>query len=167
MGLISPLPMDRVYFLNPGQSIDIGDRKLTAIKPPSFDAPETTGFIDEKSRALFSSDCFGALLSDHAEDARELPQKDLAKSQMLWATVDSPWLHSIDRTLFGKALHSIRGLAPSVILSSHLPAAPGMTDQLLRTLAAAPESEPFVGPDQEALQQMLSAITRIPQAIAA
>lgn len=165
MGLISPLPMDRVYFLNPGQSIDVGDRRLTAIKPPSFDAPETTGFIDEKSRALFSSDCFGGLLSSPTEDAREVPQKELTEMQTLWTTVDSPWLHSIDRTLFGKALHSIRDLSPSVILSSHLPAARGMTDQLLRTLAAAPEAKPFVGPDQEALQQMLSAITRVPAAV--
>jgi hypothetical protein len=46
MSLISPLPMDRVYFLNPGQSLHVGDRKLIAVQPPIFDAPKTTGFID-------------------------------------------------------------------------------------------------------------------------
>jgi flavorubredoxin len=59
MSLSSPLPLDRVYLLNPGQSINVGDRTLTDIQPPLFDAPETTGFIDSKSRAFFSSDCFG------------------------------------------------------------------------------------------------------------
>lgn len=167
MGMLSPLPMDRVYFLNPGQSIDVGDRKLTAVKPPSFDAPETTGFIDGKSRALFTSDCFGAIVSSHAEDAREIAEKELAESQMLWATVDSPWLHSIDRRAFDTVLQKVRGLSPSAILSSHLPAAEGMTDQFLRTLAAATEVEPFVGPDQAVLEQTIKAMTEVPEAVTA
>jgi hypothetical protein len=33
-----PLPMDRVYLLNPGQSLDVGDRRLTGFRPPLFDA---------------------------------------------------------------------------------------------------------------------------------
>ena len=63
MSLSAPLPMDRVHLLNPGQKIKVGDRTLTALKPPAFDNPATTGFHDDKSGALFSSDCFGALLS--------------------------------------------------------------------------------------------------------
>ena len=54
------VPLDRVYLLNPGQSLDVGDRKLAAFRPPLFDSPATTGFIDTKSGAMFSSDCFGA-----------------------------------------------------------------------------------------------------------
>ena len=34
-----PLPMDRVYLLNPGQSLDVGDRVLTAFRPPLLDSP--------------------------------------------------------------------------------------------------------------------------------
>ncbi|MDQ3350586.1 MAG: MBL fold metallo-hydrolase, partial [Actinomycetota bacterium] len=35
MGLSStPLPMDRVHLVNPGQSVTVGDRRLTAVKPP-------------------------------------------------------------------------------------------------------------------------------------
>jgi hypothetical protein len=46
------------------------------------------------------------------------------------------------------------------VLSSHLPAAAGaMTDQLLASLAAAPTSQPFTGPDQQALEQMLAQMT--------
>lgn len=159
MGLFSPLPMERVHFLNPGQSIEVGDRTLTAIKPPCFDAPETTGFFDSKSRALFSSDCFGAVLSAPAQDARDIPPKELTEFQMLWATVDAPWLHSVDRTLFAKALDAVRRLSPAVILSSHLPVASGMTEQFLKTLASAVEQAPFVGPDQAALRQNLAQVT--------
>ena len=46
MSLFDPLPLNRVYLLNPGQSIDVGDRTLISIKSPVYDAPETTGFYD-------------------------------------------------------------------------------------------------------------------------
>jgi flavorubredoxin len=160
MSLSSPLPMDRVYFLNPGQSPHVGDRKLTAVQPPIFDAPETAGFIDSKSGALFTSDCFGAIMSSPAEDARDIPQQELAEMGTIWATIDAPWIHDINRPLFGKTLNRVRELSPSMILSSHLPAAPGMTRQLLNALASVPEAKPFVGPDQEALQRMLRQITQ-------
>ena len=46
-----PLPLDRLYLLNPGQSLDVGDRTLTAFRPPLFDSPSTTGFYDNRSGA--------------------------------------------------------------------------------------------------------------------
>ncbi len=52
MGLFAPLPMERVFLINPGQSLHVGDRTLTAVKPPTFDNPITTGFHDDGSGAL-------------------------------------------------------------------------------------------------------------------
>ena len=43
-----------------------------------------------------------------------------------------------------------------MVLSSHLPPAIGLGTQLLDMLAAAPATDPFVGPDQQALRQMLA-----------
>jgi len=160
MTLSDPLPMDRVYLVNPGQKIDVGDRTLTAFKPPVFDNPSTTGFIDHSSGSLVSSDCFGALLQQVPENAADLSDEDLREGQIAWATIDSPWLHKADAGVFGKQLDEVRKLAPTTILSSHLPAAPGeMTDRLLSSLEAAPGAQPFVGPDQAALEQMLAQMT--------
>lgn len=79
---------------------------------------------------------------------------------MLWATVDSPWLHKIDSTLFAGELNTIREMDPTMALSSHLPAAPGaMIERLLASLEAAPTAQPFEGPDQAALEQMLVEMT--------
>lgn len=156
MGLSAPLPMDRVHLLNPGQTITVGDRTLTAFKPPAFDNPCTTGFHDDRSGILFSSDCFGALLQDVPDSAADLSADDLRDGQIFWATVDSPWLHKVDRSGFAKELAAIRAMEPAMILSSHLPPAPGdMTDRVLDSLASAPDAAPFVGPDQAALEQML------------
>jgi flavorubredoxin len=155
LGLSQPLPLDRVYLLNPGQSIGVGDRTLTAVRPPTYDAPETTGFYDTKSGAFFSADSFGALMSEPVESAAEIPPEDLRQGMVTWTTADSPWLHAIDAAKFMNTLNLIRDMSPAVILSSHLPPAHGMTDTLLDYLAAVPTAEPFVGPDQPALEAML------------
>jgi hypothetical protein len=156
MSLSAPLPLDRVHLVNPGEKIKLGDRTLTAVKPPTFDNPCTTGFYDDMSGVFFSADCFGALLSAIPENAGDLSDKDLREGQILWATADSPWLHKVDRGAFARELDGVRKMAPNMVLSSHLPAARGdMTERLLASLAAAPTAQPFVGPDQAALQQML------------
>jgi len=157
MGLsTTPLPMDRVFLLNPGQRIAVGHRTLTAIKPPVYDNSVTTGFYDDASRVLFSADCFGALLSDVPQCADDIPEAELRAGQTTWITVDSPWIHKVDRPTFSRELTDLRALEPSLVLSGHLPVASGaMLGRLLDTLATAPDAAPFVGPDQVALEEIL------------
>ena len=160
MTTFAPLPMDRVHLLNPGQAVTVGDRTLTAVKPPVFDNPSTTGFRDDKSGAFFSSDCFGALLQAVPERADDLSDDELRQGQVLWATIDSPWVHKIDPAALAKELNQIREMNPTMVLSSHLPAASGaMTERLLGSLGATPTAQPFIGPDQAALEQMLAQMT--------
>jgi flavorubredoxin len=160
MGLAAPLPMDRVYLVNPGQSVEVGDRTLTAVRPPAFDNPITTGLQDGRSGILFSSDCFGALLDEVPERVEDLSDEALRQGQVFWATVDSSWLHTVDRAVFASELDRIRLLEPTMVLSSHLPAAPGSAiDRLLGALAAVPDAPAFVGPDQAALEAMLAGVT--------
>lgn len=157
MGLFDPLPMDRVHFINPGETLALPDRTLTAVRPPSFDNPITTGFHDDRTNALFSSDCFGALLAELPQDAAELSEAELRSGQVLWTSIDSSWLHKADPDVLARDLDHIRRFEPSVVLSSHLPPAPGhLLDLFLGSIAAVPASDPFVGPDQAALEQMLA-----------
>jgi hypothetical protein len=158
MSLFRPLPLDRVYLLNPGQSISVGDRTLTAAQPPAFDAAETVGFYDPESAAFFCSDCFGAILSEPAGSAADVGSTNLREGLVRWGTVDSPWLHFVDRAAFDERLNRVREMAPKLVLSSHLPVAMGMTEELLQYLAAVPDAEPFVGPDQPALEAMLKGL---------
>jgi flavorubredoxin len=163
MSVSDPLPMDRVHLVNPGQSITLGSRTLTAFRPPTFDNPSTTGFFDTSSGVLFPADCFGALLQDVPRNAADLSEGDLREGQVFWATIDSPWMHEVDRGKLVHELDAVAKLEPSLILSSHLPAAPGsMIDQFLASLAAVPDAGPFVGPDQVALEQMLAQMTAGP-----
>jgi flavorubredoxin len=160
MSLSAPLPMDRVYLINPGQSIDVGDRSLSAVRPPAFDNPITVGLHDTRSGIFFSSDCFGALLDEVPESAEDVSAASLHQGQVFWATVDSSWLHKVDRSVFASELDHVRALEPTMVLSSHLPAAQGSSvERLLGALAAVPDAPAFVGPDQAALEQMLAGVT--------
>ena len=49
-----PIPMDRVYWINPGDTITAGNHELVAVRPPLFDNPTTIGVYDKKSEALLS-----------------------------------------------------------------------------------------------------------------
>jgi hypothetical protein len=162
LSLSSQLPMDRLYFLNPGEKLDVGDRSLSAVRPVTFDSPATTAFVDSKTGALFSSDSFGALLPELVEDAGDLPQDVLHGGQLTWATIDSPWLHKIDRAAFAAELNSVQQMNPSIVLSSHLPPAKGLTPRMLETIASVSDSPPFVGPNQPALEAMLAQMTGSP-----
>jgi flavorubredoxin len=160
MSLSTPLPMNRLRLAVAGQKIAAGDRTLVPFKPPSFDNPATMGFYDETSGVLFSSDCFGAMLSEVPQNAADLADEALRDGQVFWATLDAPWLHKVDRSALARELEAIRSMAPTMVLSSHLPAAGGhMTDKLLASLASAPGAQPFTGPDQAALEQMLAQMT--------
>ena len=154
-----PLPPDRLYFLNPGQTLDVGDRTLTAFRPPLFDNPATVGLYDPRSGTCFTSDCFGAPLASAEEatatDVRYIAPAELAARQLLWASVDSPWVHLVDQVKFDRTLDLLAAFKPAAILSTHLPPAIDRTDQLLTTAHTAPSAPPFTGPDQLALEAML------------
>jgi glyoxylase-like metal-dependent hydrolase (beta-lactamase superfamily II) len=160
MSLERPIPMDRVFLLNPGQQLDVGDRVLTALRPPLFDSPATMGFFEPVSRTLVSSDCFGAPLSTGdlaaAEDVRAVAPADLRAGQLLWASVDSPWVHLVDPAGFHRTVEPLRRLRPAQILSSHLPPVVTGTEDCLDVLGLVPGSPPFVGPDQSTLEAMLA-----------
>jgi flavorubredoxin len=158
MNMIDPIPMDRWYFANPGDRVDVGDRELIAVAPPSFDAPETVGFYDTRSNALMSADSFGALLAAPAADAHDVDPVALEEGMVLWSTIDAPWLRHVRRSHLEAALEQVRRLDPDLILSNHLPPARAMTTELTRYLARSTDAEPWVGPDQTALEHLLAQV---------
>jgi hypothetical protein len=165
-----PLPIDRLYLLNPGQKLDVGDRTLHAFRPPLFDNPATVGFYDDRSCACFSSDCFGAPLATvelaGAGDVGEIPAAELLAGQLLWAAIDSPWVHNVDASRYLETVRAMQALDPDVILSTHLPPAQRLSGaRLFDMLARAPGANPFVGPDQRALQAMLAGFEPVAAAI--
>ncbi|MGH8969983.1 MAG: MBL fold metallo-hydrolase [Actinomycetes bacterium] len=159
MGTWWPVPMDRVHAIRFGDEIHVGDRTLTAVAPPLFDNPMSTGLLDRSTGALFSVDAFGAILPEATQSAADVPPDALAGGMVGWATTDSPWAHILDRAKFGEVLDRVRKLQPTRIFSSHLPAADGTSmEDFLKVLETVPDAEPFMPPDAEQFAQMIAAM---------
>lgn len=153
---------ERMYLLNPGQSLDVGDRTLMAFRPPVYDSPATTGFVDSSTGVVFSSDCFGAPVTTPelaaSTDVAAIPNADLAAGQRLWTTVDSPWVHGVDRNLFARSMEPLRQVHSTMVLSTHLPPATGRIGEFLDRLQTVPDARPYVGPDQAAIEAMFASM---------
>jgi Metallo-beta-lactamase superfamily len=161
LGVEFEVPLDRVQLVNPGESLDIGDRRLHAFRPPLFDSPMTVGFYDDKTGTCLSSDCFGGPMPDlaaaYVNDIADIAPDVVRHGQLAWASGDSPWVATVDRTKFVATYDVLRQFAPQTVLSTHLPPVRGQLDTLLGFLDEVPDIAPFVGPGQADLEQMLAA----------
>jgi hypothetical protein len=149
--------MSRLHVLEAGQRLDVGDRELVSIKPIIYDAPETNGFFDTKTRVLFSADAFGALMDAPHEETAAIPEAVLRDGQTAWASVDAPWLGWVDKTIFGALLSDVERLDPSTIISGHLPATSGpMIHKVLGNLLGSMSAGRFGGPDRETIESLFA-----------
>jgi len=154
------VPMERVHAIRFGDEILVGDRTLTAVAPPLFDNPMSTGLLDRSTGAFFSVDSFGAILPEATQDAADVPPEALAGGMVGWATTDSPWAHILDRARFSEVLDRVRQIQPTRIFSAHLPAASGThLEDFLSFLETVPDAEPFVPPNAEEFGHLIEAMT--------
>lgn len=148
--------VSRVHLIEPGASIDAGDRTLVPLKPAYYDAPETLGFFDSKSRVLFSADAFGALLQEPQAEAAAIAPQARDDGMIAWTAIDAPWLGMVDRVAFGRVLASIERLDPAAIISGHLPVARGITQAMLGCLDRALGAGQIAGPDHAAVERLMA-----------
>ena len=153
------LPMERVLLVNPGQRVDVGDRELGLVRPPLFDSPATFGVYDAKTSTLFSSDSFGAFIPAPTPLAQDVPEQALMEGLNVFNRANHPWVSLVDERKFATVLNEMARLEPRTIASSHGPAATGMTEAYLRQMAALPAMEPWVAPDQAAMEAAMAAMT--------
>ena len=148
--------VSRVCLLEPGAVIDAGDRTLVPLQPAYYDAPETVGFFDSKSRVLFSADAFGTLMQAPEREAAAIAPQALADGMIRWIGIDAPWLGLVDRNAFGRVLGSIERLDPAAIISGHLPVARGITRALLGCLERGLAAGQIDGPDHAAVERLMA-----------
>ena len=150
------LPLDRINFANNGDQFDAGDRTLVAIRPPFFDSPATRGLWDASTGVYFSVDSFGAVLPESATDVRDVDQGAYRDGFNWFNRANHPWHVLSDPAKVRAEVNVVRRLDPDVIVSSHGPAASGVSEQLCDMLAAVATMEPLPLPDQSDLDRLLA-----------
>ncbi|MGH4018687.1 MAG: MBL fold metallo-hydrolase [Pseudonocardiaceae bacterium] len=142
------VPRHRVRTINPGRRLELGDRTISVLRPPAYDAPSTLAIYDHTSRSLFSSDCFGTVLPTLVEDAADAAESDYLDGMRLFTRANAPWTALVDQHKFNRAITEIERLRPDRVLSSHAPTATGRTDVLLELMRAIPAMAPWL-PDED------------------
>jgi flavorubredoxin len=151
------LPIERMRWLDVGESLDLGDRTLTAVRPPMFDSPATRGFYDSTNRMLWAADCFGALVPGVVHEAADVPTELWEGSFAVLNSWNTPWLEWVDVDRFAAHVRTTASLPLDVVASAHGPVLRG--DQIAlafaRTLDLA--AQPAVPqPGSELLDALVS-----------
>jgi flavorubredoxin len=153
------LPFHRMRWVDAGESFDVGDRVLAAVRPPMFDSPATRGLFDATTGVLWAVDSFGALLPGAVLEADDVPRDLFDMSFVALNTWNTPWIEWVDRDRYAAHVHDTAKLGATVVASAHGPVLRGarIEDAFRRTLALA-GTTPVPQPGQELLDDLLAAV---------
>jgi len=151
-----PLNQHRLRWLEPGETLDVGDRRLLAVLPPLFDNPTTRGVYDEKTAVMWASDAFAALTPGAVHEAGDLPRELFDESFRTFNSLISPWHQWLNPTTFCRHVDDVEALGLVAIASAHGPVLRGdaIQDafQRVRAMAGAPIVSP---PGQHLLDDLV------------
>lgn len=150
------VPRNRVRLVNPGRTLDLGDRQISLLRPPAYDSPSTLAVYDHHSRALFSADSFGTILPELAQDSSEITERTYLTGMALFTRANAPWTALVDPDRFDRVLDQLRRLRPERVLSAHGPNAVDRTEQLLDTIRQVPAMSPWLPAEDLEVESVLA-----------
>jgi flavorubredoxin len=154
-------PLERCRWLNDGEAIDVGDRRLRAVRPPVYDSPATRGFLDERTGVYWGVDAFATPCP--AEPVPTVADLDHA----FWADgmamcihhALSPWVGLVDRARYAGEVDRVRALGMTSIASAHSPLiTPASMNDAFVLLRDIPDAEVPPAPNQDVLDTILAVV---------
>lgn len=150
------IPPERAYFLNHGDSLEIGDRTVTAIRPPLYDSSATRGLFDHKTDVYFGADCFGAVLAENAQWADDLSEADFEEGFFWMNRANHVWFHHIPPALIEAEARKVRDRNPSMVVSGHGPTIRNDASKVFEWISRIGDMEEIHMPSQEEFERMLA-----------
>ena len=157
-------PLDRCRWVMDGESFDVGDRTLHAVRPPVFDSPTTRGVYDPSTKVYWGVDTFATPVPEPHMGIADLDPGFWR--EMMWffaAGAVSPWLTMVNPAKFSRTVDRLRSLDITTIASCHSPVLEGQfIEQALEHVASFPTLDPIPMPDQSVLEQIVAATSQPP-----
>ena len=121
------LPLERMRWLEPGDSFDAGDRTLHLFKPPIFDGPTTRGLYDPTTAAMWIVDSFASSVPTRSAcyDVRTCPEELYDEAFPLFNSLISPWHQWLDPAAYGRHVDEVEALGVLTVASAHGPVLTG------------------------------------------
>ena len=150
------IPPQRAYLLNSGDTMDLGDRKITALRPPLYDSSATRGFWDPKTEVYFAADCFGVVQDDPVQFTDELSDSDVDEGYYWMNRANHAWFGDVKQEAIDRDTKAILDLNPKVVVSGHGPTARENPADHVSKITKIGGLEPIQFPSQEEFEKMLA-----------
>jgi flavorubredoxin len=157
-------PLPRCRWVMDGETLDIGDRTLLAVRPPVFDSPTTRGLFDPTTGVYWAVDTFATPLPDPQLPVADLDPEFWAFGLAMFALgAVSPWLSMVDETKYGRLIDKVQSLDITTIACCHSPVIEGpFIDRAFARVRELPSLPPLALPDQSVLDQIIAATSHPP-----
>lgn len=152
-------PLERCQWVMDGESLDVGDRTLVALRPPVFDSPTTRGLYDPTTGVYWAVDTFATPLPDPGMGVADLDPEFWAGGMTMFSYgAVSPWLSLVDPAKYAKYVDRVQSLDITTIAACHSPVIEGpfieRAFELTRNLPSV-DAPPM--PNQSVLDQIIAA----------
>lgn len=149
------IPLNRVHLLNDGDSLDIGDRTITALRPPLYDSSATAGLWDPKNELYFAADCFGVVTPDVPHYTDEMPQNEFEDGYFWMNRANHIWFEHVKPEAIAAAAERIKKLGAKMIVSGHGPVERRNPDRMCDMIKRIGDMPPIHMPDHEEFEALL------------
>jgi len=154
------LPLDRLRWVNDGETFRAGDRTFTAVVPPTFDSPTTRGLFDHSTGVYWAADSFGAPVPFEVDDIDDLPDGFYGPAFVQTQQLVSPWHQWLDPAKYQQQLDRIAALGATVVASCHgVTLRDGQIAASLELMQALPGAPAAVLPGQAELEALLAMLS--------
>jgi len=155
-------PLDRCQWVMDGESLDIGDRTLQALRPPVFDSPTTRGLFDPTTGVYWAVDSFATPLPDPNMSIADLDREFWEFGLALFALgAVSPWLSFVDTDKWGRRVDAVQDLDITTLAACHSPVIEGsFIERAFTRIRELPTIDPPAMPDQSVLDQIVAATSQ-------
>ncbi len=154
------MPPTRQRWIDDGDTFDVGDRTLVALRPPIFDSPTTRGLFDPSTGCYWASDSFATPMLSPNRDVAEIDADFWIDGMHMFDQYVSPWVKIVDDAKFQATVDRVAALRPSVMAGCHTPV---IREDLVPSAIAATRATPHVTvppePGQAVLEQIQQSLT--------
>jgi flavorubredoxin len=155
-------PLHRCRWVMDGDTLDIGDRRLVALRPPVYDSPTTRGLFDPTTGVYWAVDTFATPLPDPQAQVADLDPDFWREGLALFALgAVSPWLSLVDEGKYGRYVDRVQSLDITTVAACHSPVIEGpLIERAFAHIRQLPSLDPPPMPDQSVLDQIIAATSQ-------
>jgi len=157
-------PLDRCQWVMDGETLDVGDRTLVAMRPPVFDSPTTRGLFDPTTGVYWAVDTFATPLPDPKLQISDLDEEFWFFGLHMFALgAVSPWITMLDVKKYGAYIDAVQKLPIKTVAACHTPAIEGdYIAKAFNRVREFPTLDPPQLPNQAVLEQIIAAVAQPP-----